>query len=150
MQNQELVTLADSQLLRTVRDITNSEYNAFLVTDLIKRKKQLSKKKNNKASRQDVLEITNKIDTLLFVPELVSVSFSDKRHADKLFEKDGFTLNGKKYIPFMASSGMIRRNTMLFIDKDIQSEVDRRFNNGRNENIEMVSVKYGVYYRNHF
>lgn len=146
VRNQEIVSLADSQLLRTIRDIKNLNFFQSRVDELLKKKKHLSKNKDSKTNKKELLLTTEEIEKILFVQEIVSVHFSHKRHANKLIEKNGFILNGKKYVPFMASSGMIRRNTMLFVDESYHTEIDKRFQNGRNPDIEMVSVKYGVYY----
>lgn len=143
--NQEIVHIADSQLVRTINKLKNSKYSESYLNDLTSRKKSLSRKRNSKENRGAILQIINDIQNVLYITELVGVSFSNKRHADKII-KNGFILNGNKYSAFMASSGMIRRNTTLFILDSIYKEIETIFDNGRNPDKEMVEVKFGVYF----
>jgi len=144
--NQEIISISDSQLVRTVREITENPFSETLVLDVSKEKQKLARGKNASRRRQRLSQLNEQLDAMLFIPQLVSITFSDKRHADVLLKKDGFLLNGKKYIPFMASSGMIRRNTMLFADEELVPILTERFENGRNKEVEIVPAKYGVYF----
>ena len=143
--NQEIVQIADSQLVRTINRLKDSRYSESYLNELLSKKKSLSKKRNSKENREAILQVINDIQTILYIPELVSISFSNKRHTDKII-KNGFILNGEKYSAFMASSGMIRRNTCLFILDKLYKEIELIFDNGRNPDKEMVEVKFGVYY----
>lgn len=143
--NQELIKISDSQLIRTINKIKKSKYTFSYLEELLSKKKQLSKKKKSKENQKKISELEIEIQSILYIPEIVSVYFSNKRHARKIVS-NGFILNGKKYLAFMASSGMIRRNTMLFIDEKYFYELEKIFNNGRNINKELIEVKFGVYY----
>lgn len=143
--NQELVHLSDSQLIRTIHKFKGSKYSQSYLQDLLSKRKLLSRKKNSKENRKAISSLDLEIQSLLYIEEIVSISFSNKKHADKII-KNGFILNGKKYIAFMASSGMIRRNTTLFVQEEYHSRLEKIFDNGRNPEKEMVEVKFGVYY----
>jgi hypothetical protein len=143
--NQEVVHLSDSQLIRTINNLKKSKYSQSYLDELLSKRKQLSRKKNTKENRSLLTSINIDIQNILYVPEIVSIFFSNKKHAKNIVSK-GFVLNGNKYSAFMASSGMIRRNTMLFVDDKYLSQLEAIFNNGRNLNKEMVEVKFGVYY----
>jgi hypothetical protein len=125
--------------------IRESKYSQSYLQNLLSKRKQLSSKKNSKENRKLISSLDLEIQNVLYIPEIVSVYFSNKKHADKIV-RNGFTLNGKFYLAFMASSGMIRRNTMLFIEEKYYSKIENIFDNGRNKDKEMVEVKFGVYY----
>ena len=143
--NQEIIKISDSQLVRTIHKIKKSKYSPSYLKELLSTKKQLTRRKHNKENHKKICELNSEIQTALYIPELVSVYFSNKKHAKNIVSK-GFVLNGNKYSAFMASSGMIRRNTMLFVDDKYFSQLETIFNNGRNLDKEMVEVKFGVYY----
>jgi hypothetical protein len=143
--NQEIVAISDSQLVRSLHLVSKKEFSQVRINDLLSERKKIANKKNGKLNRQRVSQINIEVDNLLFVPELVSISFSDKRHADKLFKMGYFIVDDLKFFPFMASSGMIRRNTMLFAREDVIGGLLNTFENGRNKEKELVPAKYGVY-----
>lgn len=145
IRNQEIVHISDSQLIRSIHQITNSKYNQKNYSELLSKRKYLSRKKNSKENRKELESVISEIEKLLHIEQIVSVFFSNKKHAEKII-KNGFILNGKKYSAFMASSGMIRRNTFLFISEETRGEVEKFFDNGRDLENEMVEVKFGVYY----
>lgn len=146
IRNQEVVSVADSELVRLIHRLTDSQYSQQHLSDLLARKKAISKKRNGDKNRKIMAEILGEINDLLYLPQIISVYFSNKRHAGKMMGENGFEMNGIQYVPFMASSGMIRRNTMLFIDKSIHEQVRHILENGRDLDKKIVPVKYGVYY----
>lgn len=146
VKNQEIISIADSQLVRSIHRLAESKYTQNYLNDLTNQKKSLSRKKNTSENRSKMSEIIGQITEILFIPQLISVSFSDKRHAFKMIDRHGFLLNGIRYVPFMASSGMIRRNTMLFMEESLESQIRKIFENGRDKTQKLVDVKYGVYY----
>jgi len=88
-ENGELVQIADSQLVRTTLEMTNRVVSESMLADLSSRKKILTRKKNNPASQKALVEIAEKLDFLLFIPELINVQFEDKRHYGKIINRGG-------------------------------------------------------------
>src|SRR5258706_5429147 len=144
--NGEVVALSNSQIIRTIQKIKNKNFSQYEIDSLLEEKKKVSHRKNKKENRLRLLEINKKIDAILYLPEIISVSFDDKRHFYNIIEKNGFTVNGINYVPFLASAGMIRRDTYLFIDESLKGEVHEIFNNKRNQDIEIVPAKFSAYY----
>lgn len=145
IKNNELISISDSELVRTIHRIRKSPYTQSLLSELQGERKKLSRKKNSKVNRRELSEIDSKISTLLFLPDIVNVLFTNKRHAHKIIKR-GFTLNGKHFVPFMASSGMVRRNIMMFVNSEIDGLLTDRFDNGRSLDAKIVPAKYGVYF----
>lgn len=144
--NGELVSISNSEIVRTIYRVQNREFSQFHLEALLSEKKKISNRKNSKENRELLEDINKRIDGLLFIPEIVSILFKDKRHYSNILNKNGFVVNGIRYVPFMASAGMVRRDTSLFISSDIKKEVMTLFENDRDKTVEIVPAKYSAYY----
>lgn len=144
--NGELVSISDSQLVRTLHRLRCKEVSSLRLRDLREEKKRVARKKNSAYNRKRLHEIIEEIDALLFIPEIISIKFTNKKHYSKILERGFFSVNGKQYVPFMASSGMIRRNTATFIDRTIAPQITKIFENGKSPLLEIAPAKYSAYY----
>ena len=84
IRNQEIVHISDSQLIRTIHQITNSKYNQKNYNELLSKRKYLSRKKNSKENRKELENVISEIEKLLHIEQIVSVFFSNKKHAEKM------------------------------------------------------------------
>jgi len=142
----ELISISNSEMVRTVLRVTHREFSQYKLDGLLDEKKKISNRRNTRDNRERITQPNNEIDDMLFIPDIISVSFDDRRHFKNILDRNGFHVNGKRYIPFMASAGMVRRDISLFIDSDIYDEVDVLFNNDRNRDVEIVPAKFLAYY----
>jgi hypothetical protein len=144
--NEELVAFANSELIRALHRMRKVSFSQREVGSLLKEKKRLSKKQDSPENRIRMKQIIDKIESLLYVEDLVTVEFSNKSHYRKIVKRNGFYVNGTKFTPFMASAGMIRKNTAMFINNSIKYQLLDILENGRNENVELSPAKYGAYF----
>lgn len=75
-----------------------------------------------------------------YLVALVANGKTDFRRACK-----GFTLNGKEYIRLLGTTGGVKKNTVLFIRKDLHSTIVERIENGRDTSKTIVPAKYEAY-----
>jgi hypothetical protein len=143
--NGEMINISDSELIRVLFRITNKKFSEIKLKELQDEKKKLSKSKNSVANRNKLKEIHKNIEEMLFVEQLITIQFKDKRHFKNIKEK-GLFINGKEYCFFMASAGQTRRDQSLFIEASIKKEIAKILNNGRNEDNEIVPQKFSAYY----
>lgn len=143
--NGEVISISNSEMVRTIQRVTHKKFSQQTIDELVQTKKSLSKRRNSKGNRSTLTKLMSDIDEYLFMPEIISVYFDDKRHFQNILD-GGFYVNGKTYVPFMASAGMIRRDTSLFIESQIWEQVDEIFNNNRNRDVEIVPAKFLAYY----
>jgi hypothetical protein len=108
--------------------------------------KRLKKAENTERNRIKLKETIQKIENILFVEDLISIEFKHKSHYLNILKRKGFYVNGTKFVPFMASAGMIRRNTALFISSNIKHPLMDILENGRDESVPMVNAKFGAYF----
>ena len=146
MLNGEIITLSNSQLVRSVLELRGRKFSPILLSEMESQRKNLQKRKTTEKTKAELSNLFEKIQDMLFIPEIISVRFSDKRHYSNILKRDGFFISGKKYKPFMASAGMLRRDSVLFIDADILDALSDKFENGRNKDIEIVPAKFSAYY----
>lgn len=138
--NGELVSVGDSQVLRIIRKITQSEYTTQEIQNLENMKNELLKKE----SPEELLNIHHRIDTLLHIPQYISIvinNISDYKH----MIKKGLIINGKKFVRLMCGASHARKNTVIFCDEDIEKKLKTILKNGM-KNIKIALSKYNAYF----
>lgn len=145
-ENGEVVSINNSEMIRTIFRYKNREFSQETVDSLLIEQKKLKKADNNSTNRKKLAEVIEKLDEILFIDDLISVEFKNKTHYLEILAKHGFYVNGTRYVPFLASSGMIRKNTGLFINNNLKHPIMDILENERNENIPMVAAKFGAYF----
>lgn len=144
--NSEVITINNSELLRTLFRYKKIDFDQNELEKLLILQKRLKKAENTEKNRIKLKETIEKIEKTLFVEDLVSIEFKHKTHYLNILKKGGFYVNGIRFTPFMASAGMIRRNTALFINNNIKHPLMDILENGRDENVPMVNAKFGAYF----
>lgn len=148
--NKEMIALGDSQVLRIIRSIRYDrnhnvlQYNFNELMKLFKAQKHLSKLESTQENAKKLEKINQKIDTMLFVPEYISVIIENKKHY-KTIIKNGLIVNGFKYVRLLCSAGNARVNTVVFIREDFEKEVKHRLRNGA-KSVEITKNKYNAYF----
>lgn len=148
--NKEMIALGDSQALRTIRSIRYKrnpdmlQYNFKELMKLFKERKRLSKLENTQENAANLEKVNQDIDTMLFVPEYISIVIENKNHY-KAIIKNGVIVNDFKYVRLMCSAGNARVNTVVFIREDFEAEVKKRLHNGANP-VKITKNKYNAYF----
>ena len=60
--------------------------------------------------------------------------------------KNGFFVNGNKYVRLLAGAGNVRVNTVVFCKEDTREELLEVLENGRRKNLEIVPAKFNAYF----
>lgn len=144
----ELISVGDSQILRSLRSLLGRKDSSEIreiIEQLFSERKRIKKRKFSHENLIRLKEIDNEINSLLFVPEIVSVSVNDIRHYEYI-GKNGFLVNGRKYVRLLCGSGQARRNTALFIDERYEKPLKEILNNGRNPDITITPAKFSAYF----
>ena len=130
-----VVSLGDSQMLRSLRSLTGRSCDISEVSALYSSKRKPG---------SQLLDIEKRIDELLYVPQVVSVEVEDISHYKHL-GINGFTLNGKRYRRLLCGAGNARRNVSLWIDENYEIPLKKLLNNGRSD-VDIVPAKYSAYF----
>lgn len=151
VENNQMIALADSQILRIIRSMTMRSINYSALENfyeyrdkLIVDKDTLGKNDLDERARQ-IREIQNNINHMMYIPEYITIIMEGNTHYDYL-HKHGLMLDGHKYVRFSCSASQGRVSTVVFIQEDISDELFERLNNGRDEEVELVPNKFNAYF----
>jgi hypothetical protein len=142
--NGELVSVGDSQVLRIIRKIKNSEFSEEILKKLEERKSIIKKLINSDKNVEQLQEIQSKIDNLLHIPEYISIVVKNKSDYRNIISNK-FKVNGIKYVRLMCGAGHARKNTVIFCASNIENKLKEILQNGR-KSFEMSHSKYNAYF----
>lgn len=142
--NGEIVSLGDSQVLVSVRQLRNKFVNEKHIQELFTEKRRLKRRRNSQENRKRIIEIEKEIDDNLYLDDIVSVVIRDNRHYQKMIN-DGFFINNRRYVRLLCGSGNARRNTTIWVSADIEKPLKEILNNGRDD-IKLVPSKFNAYF----
>lgn len=145
--NEELIALADNELLRAIRRITNHPFNDsgdFKLELLFEERKNITKRKNSEENRKRIAQINNEIRELLFIGDIISIK-TPKKANYRVIGKNGFTVNGRHYKRLMCSAAMARTNRALFCTDSIYPQLDEILRCGSKQ-VKIVPAKWNAYY----
>lgn len=144
--NKEVITINNSELIRALFRLRGINFDQNELDNMLILQRKLRKSQNTEENRKKLENINEKIEKTLFVEDLISIEFKNKSHYTEIVKRKGFYVNSTKFTPFLASAGMIRKNTALFINNNIKHQLLNILENGRDKTIPMVSAKYGAYF----
>jgi hypothetical protein len=139
-----VIRQGESELIRKVLRIEKSDFTSEKLQEFIDMKGKILGKRDAKENRKVLQEITNQIDSLLFIPDLVSVKFDDPRHYRHIAE-NGLKINGKNFVRLLCGAGMARASTVLFCSEGMFEELWDFINCGRLETIKLNPNKFSAY-----
>lgn len=140
-----IVSLADSQMLLSIRDITGQVVDREILESWYSERDTIKKRKNTKDNRNRLKELQNNIYNMMYIPEYITVVMENTKDYERMFKK-GFKFNGKTYRRFSCSASQARVSTIVFVDETIKDELKRRLDNGRDLNKPLAPSKYNAYF----
>jgi hypothetical protein len=144
-ENGEIVSIGENQVIRTLLSIKGiTEYRDTLES-LFAEKKKIKRSSASFENYMKLVSIDEKIDRILFIPEIVSVVI-DNNSQYKYMISHGFFINDRKFVRLLCGAGQSRRNTVFFIDSNYESQIKQVLNNGRNPLIEISPAKFNAYF----
>lgn len=141
--NDEVISLADSQVLRWIdmlNGITDGDERARELKDEIKR---LRKEPNSIQNKRSIKSLYKKLDELQYKPDYMCLIIDKKQ--DYYRACKGFSINGVKYKRLLGTNGGIKNSTIVFVSERHADELRRRIDNGRNPDMELVPAKLEAY-----
>lgn len=140
-----IVSLADSQMLLSIRDITGQVVDRDILESWYSERDTIKKRKNTKDNRNRLKELQNNIYNMMYIPQYITVVMENIKDYERMFKK-GFKFNGKTYRRFSCSASQARVSTIVFVDETIKDELKRRLDNGRDLNKPLAPSKYNAYF----
>ena len=140
-----IISLSDSQMLKSVRDITGQKIDRVQLEEWYIERDRLKKKKNSKENRDRIKQLQKNIYDMMYIPEYITVVMENAKDYERMFKK-GFIFNGKTYRRFSCSASQARVSTIVFVTEDIKEELKNRLDNGRDLNHPLAPSKYNAYF----
>lgn len=141
--NEEVISLADSQVLRWIDELNGIEGADQKAKEIKSQIKALRKEPVNTQNKRKMRQLYSDLDSLQYKPDymcLIIDKEKDYRRAVK-----GFKINGIKYKRLLGTTGGIKNSTIIFVSERLWSEIRRRIDNGRDVTKELVTAKLGAY-----
>lgn len=153
----ELISLADSQVLRFIDEINGIDINNIneQISNIRKRIKKLQSEVKNadsvkiKQIKTEIKSNYDELDKLQNKPDYLTVIMDNPNDIDKL--DSGFIINGLKYKRLVGTSNGVKKSTIVYVSErsqqgqPIYDELCKRLENGRNPDIKLVPAKYEAY-----
>ena len=139
----ELISIADSEVLRFIRDINGTKNDNDMYIEKMNEITNLKKDKTNIENRRRISELYNEIDNILLVQDYITVVI--RRNSDFDRANKGFLFNGTKFRRLLATTGGVKNNTVVYVSDRVYGELNRRLDNGRDLNKKLVPAKLEAY-----
>lgn len=141
--NEEIISLADSQVLRWIDElngITDADQRARDIKAEIKR---LRREPNSVQNRRAVKQLYAQLDSIQFKPDYMCLIIDKEK--DYYRACKGFSINGITYRRLLGTNGGIKNSTIVFVSERHVDELRRRIDNGRNPEVPLVPAKLEAY-----
>lgn len=148
--NGELIAVADNEVLRAIRRITDHTYNKNgrqRLFDLITERKNLTSLKDKIDYREQVKKINEEIRNLLYIPDYICLTFPNgitKKLYNKL-NQNGFKINGIKYKWLLCGAGHQRTNRAFYCNEKIFEKLWEILNCGA-KSVDILPAKFNAYF----
>ena len=141
--NDEVISLADSQVLRWIDElngITDADEQARKIKQEIRR---VRKEPNSIQNKRIIKQLYTNLDKLQYKPDYMCLIIDKEK--DYYRACKGFSINGVKYKRLLGTNGGIKNSTIVFVSERLVDELRRRIDNGRNLDAQLVPAKLEAY-----
>lgn len=141
--NDEVISLADSQVLRwidSINGIGDSDYKAREIKEEIR---QIKKEPNSLQNRKRIKQLYSDLDNIQYKSDYMCLIIDKEK--DYYRACRGFYINGIKYRRLLGTNGGIKNSTIVFVSEAMVDELKRRIDNGRDPEKALVTAKLEAY-----
>lgn len=141
--NGEIISLADSQVLRWIDDIRGITDADNIAKGIKFEIKTLRKAPNSIQVRRQIRRLYDELDEVQFKPDYMCLIMDRERDYRRACR--GFKINGITYRRLLGTNGGIKNSTIVFVSDTVYDTLNTRINNGRDPNKELVAAKLEAY-----
>lgn len=141
--NDEVISLADSQILRWIDELNGITDADEKAKDIKREIRRLRKESVTPRVKREIRQLYNDLDALQYKPDYMCLIID--RKSDYYRACRGFSINGVKYRRLLGTNGGIKNSTIVFVSSRLYPELSRRIENGRNKDKELVTAKLEAY-----
>lgn len=141
--NEEVISLADSQILRWIDElngVVDADERAKAIRREIREKRSDTSGAHNK---REIRALYGELDAIQFKPDYMCLIID--REKDYYRACQGFSINGVEYTRLLGTNGGIKNETIVFVSCRLADELRHRIENGRDMSKELVPAKLEAY-----
>lgn len=141
--NDEIISLADSQMLRWIDElngVTDADARAREIKAQIKKVRRES---NSLANKKELKKLYSLLDDLQFKKDYLCLIIDKTK--DYYRAVRGFSINGVRYRRLLGTNGGIKNSTIVFVSERLHDELERRVRNDMRMDALLVTAKLEAY-----
>ena len=108
IQNEEMISLASSNLIRMIDELNGGKFSEEKVSELKRRITSIKKMKNNANNRRELIALNKELQDLLFMEDYLCLIVNNNKDYDRAVK--GFKVNGIEYVRLIATSGGVKKS----------------------------------------
>ena len=141
--NEEIISLADSQVLRWIDEINGIVDADSKARDIKSRIRLVKKEPYSFKNKKEIKRLYQELDSIQFKSDYMCLIIDKPK--DYYRACKGFSINGVKYVRLLGTTGGVKNSTIVFVSDRLAPELRRRIDNGRDMNKEFVPAKLEAY-----
>lgn len=141
--NNEVISLADSQVLRWIDEINGVTDSESRAREIKRRIRDIHKADSCAEHKRLLRTLYAELDRVQFKPDYMCLIIDKDK--DYYRANKGFSINGVKYRRLLGTAGGIKNRTIVYVSEAVAPEIKRRIDNGRNMSKELVPAKLEAY-----
>lgn len=141
--NDEVISLADSQVLRWIDEINQVVDADKTAKELKSQIRKMRKEPNTVKNRHAIKKLYDELDHLQYKPDYMTLIIDKEKDYHRACK--GFKINGVSYKRLLGTNGGIKNSTIVFVSESVVDELKRRIANGRNTEKPLVTAKLEAY-----
>lgn len=141
--NDEIISLADSQVLRWIDELNGVVDADEKAREIKANIRQIRKEETSIQNKRKIRKLYDDLDKIQFKPDYMCLIID--KNKDYYRACSGFSINGIKYTRLLGTNGGIKNSTIVFVSERLAPELKRRIENGRDESKPLVTAKLEAY-----
>lgn len=141
--NEELISLADSQVLRWIDELNGIEDSEERAREIKAEIRRLRKEPNSAENKKRIRRLYAALDNVQFKPDYMCLIID--REKDYYRACAGFYINGIRYSRLLGTNGGVKNSTIVFMSDRVIGPIRERIDNGRDMEKELVPAKLEAY-----
>lgn len=141
--NDEVISIADSQVLRWIDEINGLVDGDAQAKEVMREIRRIKREDNAVKNRKAIRELYAELDRIQYKPDYMCLIIDKDK--DYFRASKGFTINGIKYRRLLGTNGGIKNSTIVFVSDRVADELIRRIENGRDAEVPLVTAKLEAY-----
>lgn len=141
--NDEVISLADSQVLRWIDEINGVVDADAMARDIKSHIRKIRRQENSAQNKRNIKKLYEELDKLQYKPDYMCLIIDEKK--DYFRACKGFKINGISYKRLLGTNGGIKNSTIVFVSERCYDELRRRIENDRQPDKPIVPAKLEAY-----